>query len=197
MATLISLLKNNLEHNVRTHMNTEAGTAEEIRLMTTLDLEVNELLRLGVSEIEIREIIQRAQVYDPSRPIPPFPTRRYATPSQLEEITRMREASRYRTLEDGTNTAPPAPSTPPPSQSVKPFNPEENYSSLLECKVCYTNIKDIRLNCGHMVCAECANRVQICPQCRAPISRRDKVYYNKYLKYKTKYFQLKNEMKKL
>ncbi len=43
----------------------------------------------------------------------------------------------------------------------------------------------------------CANRLQTCPICRKQIIRRDKVYYNKYLKYKIKYFQLKNEMKKL
>lgn len=80
-----------------------------------------------------------------------------------------------------------------PAQSVKPFNTEENYSSLLECSVCFTNIKDIRLDCGHMVCGECANMVQTCPICREPITRRDKVYYNKYLKYKMKYFSLKNK----
>jgi hypothetical protein len=120
------------------------------------------------------------------------------------------------------------------------FN-EEIHPPTIECPLCLTNIKDIRFNCGHLSCAECANKItnchtcraliitkdrikydeenmsladtktiklncghlvndeeakqSTCPMCRTPITRRDRLYYNKYLKYKTKYLQLKNQMK--
>ena len=64
------------------------------------------------------------------------------------------------------------------------------------------NIKDIRLNCGHLMCCNCAERYKIlplsqkkCPICREEIRDEDMklIYYNKYLLYKAKYFALKNK----
>ena len=81
---------------------------------------------------------------------------------------------------------------------VNQFNEQANYSELLKCPVCLENIKDIRLNCGHMLCTVCARILRQnnrpCPICRVPTTSYDKVFYNKYLKYKTKYLQLKNKI---
>jgi hypothetical protein len=75
-------------------------------------------------------------------------------------------------------------------------NPEVSVE-MLRCSVCLINVKDIRLTCGHMLCKNCATQVrslsQNCPICRKPITSMDKVYYNKYLKYKNKYLQLKTK----
>jgi hypothetical protein len=70
-------------------------------------------------------------------------------------------------------------------------------SNMIKCPVCLGKIKDVRLNCGHLICRECARTIRssdaTCPQCRAPITNMDRIYYNKYLKYKMKYFALKNK----
>lgn len=76
-------------------------------------------------------------------------------------------------------------------------DPKLNPLEMIRCPVCQDNIKDIRLTCGHMVCKNCATQLhalkQKCPICRKDITSMDKVYYNKYLKYKNKYFQLKTK----
>jgi hypothetical protein len=81
---------------------------------------------------------------------------------------------------------------------VEQFNEQTNYSQSILCRVCFENIKDIRLNCGHMLCKVCARilrqRHSPCPICRVPTTSYDKIFYNKYLKYKTKYLQLKNKI---
>ena len=76
---------------------------------------------------------------------------------------------------------------------LEPIDDAKNYLDYVKCGVCTLNIKNIRLNCGHMICSTCAydHRLRNCPLCRKPITNRDEVYYNKYLKYKTKYLQLK------
>jgi hypothetical protein len=68
---------------------------------------------------------------------------------------------------------------------------------MLRCPICFVNVKDIKLTCGHMLCKYCANNyrtrnITTCPLCRQDITSMDKVYYKKYLKYKNKYLQLKN-----
>jgi len=67
----------------------------------------------------------------------------------------------------------------------------EKFRKRLECPVCLTNERKIRLDCGHMLCNSCSARVDKCPECRTPITTRNTVYYNKYLKYKNKYLSLK------
>ena len=74
----------------------------------------------------------------------------------------------------------------------------KNYSELLKCPICHSNIKDIKLSCGHMVCKKCSIDVikvlkMKCPLCRTISTELNEVKYkNKYLKYKMKYFNLKN-----
>jgi hypothetical protein len=75
---------------------------------------------------------------------------------------------------------------------------DKDYSELLKCPICHSNIKDVKLSCGHMVCKTCSIDVikvlkMKCPLCRAISTELKEVKYkNKYLKYKMKYFQLKN-----
>jgi hypothetical protein len=69
----------------------------------------------------------------------------------------------------------------------------ESAKALLECPICMVHIKDIRLNCGHMLCNMCAQQVTECPICRNPVTQKERVFYNKYLKYKQKYLQLKKQ----
>jgi len=72
--------------------------------------------------------------------------------------------------------------------------PVANIPKMITCPVCLEKIKDVRLNCGHLVCRECARGLKqlngTCPVCRQPITKTEIVYYAKYLKYKAKYLQL-------
>jgi len=67
----------------------------------------------------------------------------------------------------------------------------------LECPVCMNNVKSIRFSpCGHMACKRCIREMRSrgdyqCPVCRDQYNSVDRVYFNKYLKYKNKYLQLK------
>lgn len=70
-------------------------------------------------------------------------------------------------------------------------NDTGDYKTRMTCPICLTNEKKIKLTCGHMLCKVCSDRVDKCPECRTPITTRDTVYYNKYLKYKNKYLALK------
>jgi hypothetical protein len=76
--------------------------------------------------------------------------------------------------------------------------PAADIPKMIRCPVCLDKIKDVRLNCGHLVCRECARTLKqstgICPECRQPITTTELVYYNKYLKYKNKYTLLKNKV---
>jgi len=38
------------------------------------------------------------------------------------------------------------------------------------CCVCVDRDKDTAFGCGHMVCQQCANSLQLCPICRDPIT---------------------------
>ncbi len=60
----IDNLKRYLSQLVKYHIYMEAGTPTEAQVLTQLDNTVNQLLEWGVSEMEIRSIIERAQVYD-------------------------------------------------------------------------------------------------------------------------------------
>jgi len=67
----------------------------------------------------------------------------------------------------------------------------------LECPVCMNNVKSFRFSpCGHMACKSCIREMRSrgdyqCPVCRNQYNSVDRVYFNKYLKYKNKYLQLK------
>ena len=63
--------------------------------------------------------------------------------------------------------------------------------------------------CGHLLCSTCFNILitrpisqQICPKCRTPIVKSDRIFYggdykNKYLKYKAKYISIKKRQGKI
>ncbi len=78
----------------------------------------------------------------------------------------------------------------------------EQYKDMMRCEICLTNIKDVRLSpCDHQFCKECIRRLinrreTKCPKCRVTFTNLNKVYQSKYLKYKMKYFALKNEQLK-
>jgi alpha-tubulin suppressor-like RCC1 family protein len=68
---------------------------------------------------------------------------------------------------------------------------KSNLVTRMTCPICLTNERKVRLNCGHMLCEICSDKVDKCPECRTPIINKDAVFYNKYLKYKNKYLTLK------
>lgn len=53
---------------------------------------------------------------------------------------------------------------------------EQAKTDALKCILCTVNQMTTRLQCGHVYCGECANKVQNCPSCRAVISKREPVY---------------------
>ena len=80
------------------------------------------------------------------------------------------------------------------------------------CEICYENPVNRVMPCGHPICFVCFNqlppsgagteldpRVRRCPTCRAPAPHANPLFLNggykkKYLKYKEKYIQLKNQL---
>ncbi len=84
----IQTKKNALRELAKTQVTIEAGTQQELRVVMQLDIAVNELLRLGVSEREIRGIIREGQVQGRTIMMePPFGTRTYLTPAHRREIS--------------------------------------------------------------------------------------------------------------
>jgi len=83
----------------------------------------------------------------------------------------------------------------PVFELVDDTNPEyaRKLVDRIKCPICLENERNIVLNCGHTICSVCAgdSRLINCPECRKPITQRIKMYFNKYLKYKTKYMQLR------
>jgi hypothetical protein len=77
----------------------------------------------------------------------------------------------------------------------------EDYNTSLTCPVCMTNkVNTVLMPCGHLVCSSCAPRLTIehggnnrCPRCNLAFRTIHNIYYNKYLKYKNKYIQLKTK----
>jgi hypothetical protein len=64
-------------------------------------------------------------------------------------------------------------------KSSKPAAPDDSNGS--ECVVCFANEKNTGFLHGNEVhvacCRECANALQICPICRAPVQNRVTVYF--------------------
>jgi len=44
------------------------------------------------------------------------------------------------------------------------------------CKICYERKLDCALNCGHVYCTECVETTAVCPECRADIVDRRRIY---------------------
>ena len=63
----------------------------------------------------------------------------------------------------------------------KPVNPTPADDSHKLCVVCLVEPADhVLLPCGHVcVCKRCAASVTTCPMCRADVSERKRVYFNK------------------
>ena len=45
-----------------------------------------------------------------------------------------------------------------------------------QCCVCFERARNTALGCGHVLCGECASRVEECPLCRTPVTIRIKLY---------------------
>ena len=77
----------------------------------------------------------------------------------------------------------------------------EDYKEMMECPICNKHIRNIRIvPCGHTICIECAQRIitetsgrKRCPVCNSDREGFKKAFYAKYLKYKTKYLELKKQ----
>ena len=77
----------------------------------------------------------------------------------------------------------------------------EEYEEMMECPICNEHIRNIRIvPCGHTICIECAQRIitetsgrKRCPVCNSDRGGFKKAFYAKYLKYKTKYLELKKQ----
>ncbi|GFR44911.1 hypothetical protein Agub_g5994, partial [Astrephomene gubernaculifera] len=44
------------------------------------------------------------------------------------------------------------------------------------CAVCLAARRDTFLNCGHIICQDCAERLELCPLCRAHINHRSRAF---------------------
>jgi hypothetical protein len=203
----INIKKQYLASLIRAHQQLEGGSPEEVVQYTRMDNLVTQLLGLGVSEQEIREIINitHQTIRDNELNgiiVPPVGARRnYMTPANREEIRRMRDRYLYIPEEDD-DAMPEGANAMPESLNGEDIELEpqtlQELQDMFKCPICLTNIKDIRYSpCGHMSCKSCARRfinenINKCPHCQKNITSYDKVYYSKYLKYKTKYLQLKN-----
>jgi hypothetical protein len=78
-------------------------------------------------------------------------------------------------------TAPPPPAaTAPPKPQEKATVPPagENLTSEPEsqCTICMERKRDMAFLCGHTACRQCAQSLNICHMCRAPITQKIQLY---------------------
>ena len=52
----------------------------------------------------------------------------------------------------------------------------DNSNTLNVCDICIENPKCIAFQCGHLTCEDCSRRLAQCPNCRADITGRIKLY---------------------
>ena len=45
------------------------------------------------------------------------------------------------------------------------------------CGVCWEARRAVAFRCGHQACAACADRLDLCPSCRAPIDLRIRLFH--------------------
>ena len=71
-------------------------------------------------------------------------------------------------------------------------------TSVSNCPSCRTRAANTELKCGHKVCDICKDTLISengnCPRCGIPVDDSDDELHKKYLKYKSKYLQLKNTL---
>ena len=53
---------------------------------------------------------------------------------------------------------------------------EDDLETARMCQICIERPKDCALGCGHFMCSSCAGRVSICPECRARVTARNRVF---------------------
>jgi len=79
----------------------------------------------------------------------------------------------------------------------------EALAGRLTCPICYERERNTVLNCGHLFCAEDITLIRArpdpkCPLCQTSITSAQRIFYGgyrqKYLKYKAKYLELKNNL---
>ena len=79
-----------------------------------------------------------------------------------------------------------------------------SYSKRLNCSICQFNeVNTVLIPCGHLFCSACIQRYKqkqidekktpFCPQCRNEYTSMHNIFFQKYLKYKNKYLQLKTK----
>lgn len=45
-----------------------------------------------------------------------------------------------------------------------------------QCVVCLHSVRDTYLNCGHIICRSCSDRIERCPICRSSITTRSRAF---------------------
>jgi hypothetical protein len=201
--------------DILNHRNMQHGTPQERALLDEIERIKNILYGLGMSNTQIEDTIQRRLLApDTDRPIHDTDLTAYFTPELAERTRREQELQQELILElereneiqlrqFESNDEPVAAATSAPETAMDGESdeidtiPAADIPKMITCPLCLYKIKDVRLNCGHLVCRDCARGLKqstgICPVCRQPITTTEIVYYNKYLKYKSKYFTLKNK----
>ena len=53
---------------------------------------------------------------------------------------------------------------------------EERMRDERQCPICLDNDKNCMFNCGHRACMECAQKLDVCPVCREPVTSRTQVF---------------------
>jgi len=54
---------------------------------------------------------------------------------------------------------------------------KQQMETVRTCVLCIDRDKNIKFNCGHVVaCSECAQKINDCPVCRQPITKKETVY---------------------
>lgn len=54
---------------------------------------------------------------------------------------------------------------------------DKDLKQRLTCGICWTNLVNIRINCGHLFCNECVEQIDVCAICRSILFSKDKIYY--------------------
>jgi hypothetical protein len=204
--------------DILNHRNMQHGTPQERALLNEIERIKNILYGFGMSNTQIENTIQRRLLApDTDRPIHDTDLTAYFTPELAERTRREQELEQelilelereneiqLRLFESNDEQAVPAAAAATGAVDAMDGESDEidtipaaDIPKMITCPVCLYKIKDVRLNCGHLVCRDCSRGLKqstgICPVCRQPITTTELVYYNKYLKYKSKYFALKNK----
>jgi hypothetical protein len=65
-------------------------------------------------------------------------------------------------------------------EPVAEVDEEKEYRSEMTCKICRTNVNQLALQCGHMSCSFCLDKItlKICPFCSEPIKNVTKLFFS-------------------